>query len=119
MNAKPISISPKTSQGVTNSIHVGLSDAYEKRVLRSHRISDDKKKEDGDEKKDVVDEEERYPSWKIKDLIAGRTSELFKKWKSRGRTPDDIAAKMKNRMSKNDLDDLVRRYEDVYRPMYY
>ncbi|OWZ04752.1 Avirulence (Avh) protein [Phytophthora megakarya] len=90
----------------------------EKRSLRNHE--DDR---DNDEDKENIDGdgEERFKTIKLQDLLAGRTNTLFQKWKTAGYSEAKVRDKMNRhitsgillKFTRNDVDDVVRRYKDI------
>ncbi|EEY70619.1 secreted RxLR effector peptide protein, putative [Phytophthora infestans T30-4] len=64
---------------------IGPDHATDKRLLRTGRDADGDNfdDKDNDEENGIDDEEERFKQWKINDLINGKTSTLFSKWKGR------------------------------------
>ncbi|KAE8973060.1 hypothetical protein PR003_g25383 [Phytophthora rubi] len=80
-NADQAAVSNLAPSGLGASIDALASE--NKRSLRSYDALDD---DDG--------EEERYKQMKISNLRQGRWTDLFKKWKSRGRGPSAIETKL-------------------------
>ncbi|OWZ09241.1 hypothetical protein PHMEG_00018090 [Phytophthora megakarya] len=68
------------------------------------------------------DDEERFQSQKLKDLIAGKRSTLFEKWKGKQYDPDYIRTKMRKHLTNSyfvkfgerDVDGVVCRYKEVW-----
>ncbi|OWZ16861.1 RxLR effector protein [Phytophthora megakarya] len=73
---------------------------------------------------DDDDDEERFSSQKLKDLLAGKTKTLFAKWRRKGYDPIYIRSKMDKhitsgyvvKFTQKDVNDVVRRYSDVWKP---
>ncbi|OWZ05402.1 RxLR effector protein [Phytophthora megakarya] len=114
LSAEPASISSKTPIRLVHSIGDALADANDKRFLRSHQVpqADDDKVENGDY------DEERIKADKLANLIAGRTSTQFTKWKNKGYSVDKIDEKLWKHiqgktLSKTDLSNILRWYRDV------
>ncbi|OWY96265.1 hypothetical protein PHMEG_00033513 [Phytophthora megakarya] len=114
ISAEQASISSKTPIRLIHSIGDALDDANGKRFLRSQQApqDDDDKVENGD------DDEERINATKISNLIAGKTSKQFQKWKNKGYSVDDVEDKLwkhhkAGKLSKSQLDNILRWYTDV------
>ncbi|OWZ10618.1 LOW QUALITY PROTEIN: RxLR effector protein [Phytophthora megakarya] len=113
ITAEPASISSKTPIRLAHSIGDALGDTNDKRFLPIKYLKvDDDKVENGD------DDEERISATKLSDLIAGRTSVQFQKWKGMDRSVDEIEGKLwkhykAGKLTKADLSDILRRYRDL------
>ncbi|OWY97502.1 RxLR effector protein, partial [Phytophthora megakarya] len=110
ISAEPASISSKTPIRLAHSIGDTLGDTNDKRFLRSQ--ADDNKVENGD------DDEERISATKLSNLIAGRTSTQFQKWKKIGYSVDEIEGKLwkhyeAGTLTKAELSDILRWYRDA------
>ncbi|OWY94823.1 RxLR effector protein [Phytophthora megakarya] len=103
-NAEQISISTTTSTLAVESIRAVPGVPNEQRLLRSHHVSDDDEEEESDE------DEERFKQSKINDLIVGRTSKLFAKWKKAGRDENYIYSKLRDRLPASNFNDVMRWY---------
>ncbi|OWZ05364.1 RxLR effector protein [Phytophthora megakarya] len=105
-NAEKPVISSKISTGFVSSIAAGPNsdNNNEQRFLRSNRAAGDKE--------GINDDEERFKQGKIDDLIAGRTSTLFAKWKGKKYSEDYIYTKLKKRLPPSVVNDVMRWYRN-------
>lgn len=100
-NADQAAVSKLAPSGLVASIDALASE--NKRALRSYDSLDD----DGGE-------EERYQQVKLTNLRQGRWTDIFKKWKSRGRGPSAIETKLaKLRLTPDQRETILVNYKQT------